>query len=868
MTNDSAAPEPLSRRLWMVIDRAGPLRRRRHTRYDPGWIFHADLTGVCPARRGRATLVVEKFVGGGFAGQVYRVRLEALDTPDGPIPGLAPGRTYAVKIIIPPSAFSLAFRNTVYALAYQGPFSAQSHPAAARSGVLWQKLIGRAARLEFGRSDAACDTYATFFDQGLGSWGEINEWVVGRSWKFELDEHYFDRTEPDLDSPNPDFASSGAAEYYAKKHFMARFVRLLHRMGAPEFARQYEWWTAKSQPNVLKRTGAGDGPGDGLCAIDFRAGLALLPFLPMSPADVSLIFRGLKRGAIVQFDRGNLRRLEAFVDEHAAEFADLRPALDELKQADPAYRRSLIDLTHHGLRPLWDAELRRGIASGFVHAWRARHLVDEDHAAKLHASTSKFAAFFGLGLVTKLLLVGILVAAIPAWSALFEHWGLLASATDSATDESAASGVHWAWLALATVGAAVVTLILLRLMALLGAMLRRLWGDATYRQHVAATLSSMRYLVRSLHARQAERLIDWQRAGRRSQGAITRMAESAWRFWPQAWLLGWLPPKWHRSLMEPLEFAWTGLKRAVGGAILFVRDAEFRQKWLEDVIDEGHRSGELNNAEYAELRPQAGDAYIRTYLLCMAGHAATSVMTEVGTVIIALVWTAYVGWSWITFWACIAVWTAIFATTPMSPGSICRGLIVLAVMIKQRNFRDYRVAAALSMVKYVGYLAFPIQMAAKYPVLARLMAGRWASRAVHIVPVFGEHGALLEHAVLDACFNEPVSIRRRIADGKETAGRLVTKIVLAGLWFLGTVVAALLTWRASGLIDSGELTLWRLLPTFIATGLAFLSVLLWAILAPSFARIRRTWPLLAALALVPAACVVLRNWDDLFSVMY
>jgi hypothetical protein len=57
----------------------------------------------------------------------------------------------------------------------------------------------------------------------------------------------------------------------------------------------------KSQPNAMKRTDLpdADGPADGLCAIDFRAGLALLPWLPMSPGDVKLIFDGIfKRGTL------------------------------------------------------------------------------------------------------------------------------------------------------------------------------------------------------------------------------------------------------------------------------------------------------------------------------------------------------------------------------------------------------------------------------------------------------------------------------------------------------------------------------------------------------------------------------------------
>jgi hypothetical protein len=58
-------------------------------------------------------------------------------------------------------------------------------------------------------------------------------------------------------------------------------------------------------------------------------------------------------------------------------------------------------------------------------------------------------------------------------------------------------------------------------------------------------------------------------------------------------------------------------------------------------------------------------------------------------------------------------------------------------------------------VKYIGYLAFPLQMTTSYPALAQFLAGRWATQAVHIVPVFGEKGALLEHWVFDLFFNLP-----------------------------------------------------------------------------------------------------------------
>ena len=125
---------------------------------------------------------------------------------------------------------------------------------------------------------------------------------------------------------------------------MRQFVQLLHEVGAHEFARQYEWSTWKSQPNCLKRTETAAAPEKGLVAVDFRAGLALLPFLPMSPGDFKLIPQGIWRGSLVQFDRGDLKKLAQFIDAHA-ELADLKPLLEELQGVERVYRESLFDVT-------------------------------------------------------------------------------------------------------------------------------------------------------------------------------------------------------------------------------------------------------------------------------------------------------------------------------------------------------------------------------------------------------------------------------------------------------------------------------------------------------------------------------------------
>jgi hypothetical protein len=104
----------------------------------------------------------------------------------------------------------------------------------------------------------------------------------------------------------------------------------------------------------------------------------------------------------------------------------------------------------------------------------------------------------------------------------------------------------------------------------------------------------------------------------------------------------------------------------------------------------------------------------------------------------------------------------LFQAVPISPGSLVRGLYVVYLVIREKNFKDYNIAVFLGFFKYIGYLAFPIQMGYRYPVLAQFMAAHWATEAVHAVPVFGERGALLEHGVFSLFYNWPQTIRRRM----------------------------------------------------------------------------------------------------------
>ena len=161
----------------------GVLRPLRVRRYEPGQILEYDIRGVWPARPAHVRLEIERHVGGGYAGQVYRVKVLDVRAPEGPVEGLEAGRGYALKILVPVSGFGRFVRNLLYGIGFQAPFAPQVNPDASRAGALWQKLLRRGAAGRFGSERAVVDVLATLVDPVLGSCGEISEWVDGRLWR-------------------------------------------------------------------------------------------------------------------------------------------------------------------------------------------------------------------------------------------------------------------------------------------------------------------------------------------------------------------------------------------------------------------------------------------------------------------------------------------------------------------------------------------------------------------------------------------------------------------------------------------------------------------------------------------------------------
>ncbi|MBW2481091.1 MAG: hypothetical protein JRF38_13980 [Deltaproteobacteria bacterium] len=696
-------------------------RPMRVERYEAGTALAYDITAVDSAQRARVRLRIKKFVGGGFAGQVYQVEIMQIDSASGPIEGLRVGGVYAMKILIPPSNFSLLFRNLLYWIGFQGPFQLQVNPSAARAGALWQKFIRRAAKIQFGAESAVADIHATFVDDTLGSCGELSEWIAGRTWRLEVDDH-LDELKHWFKGKNADPQKLGSPEYRAKFVFMREFVALLHQMGAHEFARQYEWSTWKSQPNCLKRNGTTDSFSNGLTAVDFRAGLALLPFLPMSPGDFKLIATGLLRGSLVQFDRGNIKKLKRYTAAHKENFAGMERMLEELEGAEKIYRNSVPDITHNHVRLLYSPTLWSTLLKSAITGWRVKDLIDRRCRDQLQKNTLLTLLFGFLGLIP-----------------------------------------------------------------LAGRFFRRIWGQPFWRAHYRMILTSADYLRRAARAKFIERIMSWHRAGRLSNLRAPLLSRQIWRC-TYHWPLSLLPAGIHKLLTDR-QFARERLDYYLVRPVRLYFNNELREQWLRDMVAEGREKHLLNDADAGVILSQIDEPYIQKYLKSLAVHVCTLPVTQVVSVIAAIIYVlANPDMPRAQAYAIGVGIIALFQVVPISPGSLVRGLYVLYLVIKERNFKDYNIAVFLGFFKYIGYLAFPIQMTYRYPALARFMAGHWATEAVHVVPVFGERGALLEHKIFNLFYNWPLTIRRRMRKRSERRAAMPPRywhIVLCAVFATG-----------------------------------------------------------------------------------
>jgi len=715
------------RQLENNFQKCNLFRPMRVGRYDTGTELDYGIKSVSNGNINKIKLLIEKFVGGGFAGQVYKVKVLEIESGNEHFKELKVGNSYAIKILIPPSGFSKFFRNFVYWIGFQGPFQLQVNPAASRAGAIWQKFIRRAAKIRFGNERSVVDIYATFIDHNLGSCGEISEWIEGRTWQLEVN-NKMDYLKKWLRGRHVAKNHLGSPEYRYKKIFMKEFVRLLHDIGGFEFARQYEWSTCKSQPNCLKLTETENDPETGLVAVDFRAGLALLPFLPMSPGDFKLIFKGIAKGSLVQFDRGSIKKLESFINEHPEEFSDMKPMLEELKSSEEIYRNSLPDITHNHFKLFYQKKLWSTILKNSREGWKILNIIDEKANEKLKRNNF-------------LLILLYLIGFIP----------------------------------------------------FLGKFLIKFSGRADWRKHYFKILTSWKYLIKAIKGNISEKLIFWHRAGRIDEKHTLKLSKSFLLFLIHL-PFSLLPVGLHRFLTD-----WSYFKERLHFILIrpirLYFDLKLREEWLMDMLAEGRKKHMLSGDDAELIQSQIKEPYIQKYLKSLAVHVCTLPVTQVVSVLIAVIYVmTHPEMPRAQAWGIGVGIIALFQVIPISPGSLVRGLYVVFLVIKEKDFKNYNIAVFLAFFKYIGYLAFPIQMTYHYPALARFMAGHWATEAVHIVPVFGESGALLEHWIYGLFYNWPLTIRRRMSSRAE-----FRKPMKARYWHV--IVYAVIASAVFGFVD-------------------------------------------------------------------
>jgi len=302
---------------------------------------------------------------------------------------------------------------------------------------------------------------------------------------------------------------------------------------------------------------------------------------------------------------------------------------------------------------------------------------------------------------------------------------------------------------------------ILGLIPFMGRFFRRIWGQPFWRTHYRKMLTSPDYFGRALRAKFIEKIINWHRDGRVDDQKAQGLINQIWRC-SYHWSVSWLPAGLHHFITD-WQYAKERLDYILLRPVRLYFDQTLREQWLRDMITEGKDKHLLNDEDAGVILSQIKEPYIQKYLKSLAVHVCTLPVTQLVSVLVAIIYVVMHPEMTRTQAYAIGIGIiALFQVVPISPGSLVRGLYVLYLVIREKNFKDYNIAVFLGFFKYIGYLAFPIQMTYRYPAIARFMAGHWATEAVHVVPVFGERGALLEHKIFNLFYNWPLTLRNRI----------------------------------------------------------------------------------------------------------
>jgi hypothetical protein len=367
--------------------------------YFQGEMLNAHVFGLDGRCLGHECFRIGSYQGSGFGGQVYQALPLAGLIRDSFMNGAV--EPIVLKVLTPRATWKRAFRDLLFRLSYQTSFAPRLREEALRCGLIWQELIRKAAGLELGTDSFVSRPYGYFWDEWLASFVEIHQWIESRAVRYEVDDQLLQRW-LGLTKEIPD------SEMSRKRACMAALVYLCRKIGAVGLARQYEWYTLVSQANLLTRSSLCDGQAE-FAGVDWRPGLAVPFFLPLSPVHASIIWQGLFSGVYVHYDEVNFDRLKAYVQTHADSFEPLKTLIQQLMADDARYRAGLPDLWNSPDHLLHQLEGRRQVRMAAIEDWRRLRRISSGEAVRLQVDRWRFYLYF-------------LLDSMPLIGGVMMHW--------------------------------------------------------------------------------------------------------------------------------------------------------------------------------------------------------------------------------------------------------------------------------------------------------------------------------------------------------------------------------------------------------------------------------------------------------------
>lgn len=349
--------------------------------YLPGEEIATEVFSPKGNSLGTFNFIVESYAGSGFAGQVYKAKLVQTSRLHSGIAG-----QFAIKILRPTNRWKEWFRDALFFLSYQTVFAPRVRDTAVRAGLLTNLIIHHAATCADGEFSMFANPVGYFWDSYLTSYAEIYSWETGRTQKYTPDKGKIIRWLTRRKDPSQN-------EMERKRFFMDWLVSLCNKVGAEGVARQYEWDTWIAQANVLTRASYSNEVSE-FVAVDWRPGLAVPFFLPLSPAHAKLIWHAVRHGRLVLFDYLNVPKLREYCSLNQANNDEFQQLVDNLVDDYDAYHTTVPDLWQSGGQVILDPEKWTKLRFGLVDDWLRLQRITPDYAGRIQNHSPEFLMHF------------------------------------------------------------------------------------------------------------------------------------------------------------------------------------------------------------------------------------------------------------------------------------------------------------------------------------------------------------------------------------------------------------------------------------------------------------------------------------------